>query len=69
MLNPELTLQLQDLTSHVFVHNLVAEYIVRLVLATRNPAEFNMPDLTRVIQIGNSSRATLGLTAAARAVA
>lgn len=69
VLNPELTLQLQDLTSHVFVHNLVAEYIVRLVLATRNPAEFNMPDLTRVIQIGNSSRATLGLTAAARAVA
>ena len=69
VLNPALTLQLQDLASHVFVHNLVAEYIVRLVLATRNPAEFNMPDLTRVIQIGNSSRATLGLTAAARAVA
>lgn len=57
------------MASHVFVHNLVAEYIVRLVLATRNPAEFNMPDLARVIQIGNSSRATLGLTAAARAVA
>ena len=51
VLNPALTLQLQDLASHVFVHNLVAEYIVRLVLATRNPAEFNMPDLTRVIQI------------------
>ncbi|GAA2178647.1 MoxR family ATPase [Brooklawnia cerclae] len=69
VLNPELTLQLQDMASHVFVHNLVAEYIVRLVLATRNPAEFNMPDLSRVIQIGNSSRATLGLTAAARALA
>jgi len=69
VLNPELTLQLQDLASHVFVHNLVAEYIVRLVLATRNPSEFNMPDLARVIQIGNSSRATLGLTSAARAVA
>ena len=69
VLNPELTLQLQDMASHVFVHNLVAEYIVRLVLATRNPSEFNMPDLARVIQIGNSSRATLGLTSAARAVA
>ena len=68
-LSPELTLQLQDMASHVFVHNLVAEYIVRLVLATRNPSEFNMPDLARVIQIGNSSRATLGLTSAARAVA
>ncbi|MGI5950736.1 MAG: AAA family ATPase [Brooklawnia sp.] len=69
VLNPELTLRLQDMASHVFVHNLVAEYIVRLVLATRNPAEFNMPDLSQVIQIGNSSRATLGLTSAARALA
>ncbi len=69
VLNPALTLKLQDMASHVFVHNLVAEYIVRLVLATRNPSEFNMPDLARVIMIGNSSRATLGLTAAARAVA
>ena len=33
----------------VFVHNLVAEYIVRLVLATRNPSEFNMPDLARAV--------------------
>jgi MoxR-like ATPase len=51
------------------VHNLVAEYIVRLVLATRTPAEFGMPDLASIIQIGSSSRATLGLTAAARALA
>ena len=69
VLNPELTLQLQDMASHVFVHNLVAEYIVRLVLATRTPAEFGMPDLAPVIQIGASSRATLGLVAAARALA
>ena len=51
------------------MHNLVAEYIVRLVLATRTPAEFNLPDLTSVIQIGCSPRATLGLVAAARALA
>lgn len=69
VLNPELTVQLQDMTSNIFVHNLVAEYIVRLVLATRNPVEFDLPDLAKVIQIGNSSRATLGLTAAARALA
>lgn len=69
ILNPDLTKQLQTQASHIFVHNLVAEYIVRLVLATRNPADFSMPDLAKVIQIGNSSRATLGLTAAARALA
>ena len=69
VLNPQLILQLQRQAQDVFVHNLVAEYIVRLVLATRTPSEFNLPDLTPVIQIGCSPRATLGLVAAARALA
>lgn len=69
VLDNDLVLQLQNQASNVFVHNLVAEYIVRLVLATRTPADFGMPDLTNVISIGCSPRATLGLVAAARAVA
>ncbi len=69
VLNPQQILDLQKQASDVFVHNLVAEYIVRLVLSTRAPAEFNMPDLASVIQIGCSPRATLGLVAAARALA
>ncbi|MDO5683583.1 MAG: MoxR family ATPase [Propionibacteriaceae bacterium] len=69
VLNPDLVRQLQDAASDVHVHNLVAEYIVRLVLATRTPAEFGMPDLASVIQIGCSPRATLGLVAASRALA
>jgi MoxR-like ATPase len=69
VLNPEMILTLQRQAQDVFVHNLVAEYIVRLVLATRTPAEFGLPDLTSVIQIGCSPRATLGLVAAARALA
>jgi MoxR-like ATPase len=69
VLDPQRILQLQKQASEVFVHNLVAEYIVRLVLATRTPAEFNLPDLTSVIQLGCSPRATLGLVAAARALA
>ncbi|WP_422396006.1 AAA family ATPase [Raineyella fluvialis] len=62
-------LELQQRTSHVFVHQLVAEYIVRLVLATRSPADFGLPDLADVISIGCSPRATLGLVGAARALA
>ncbi|HET9647492.1 MAG TPA: MoxR family ATPase, partial [Microlunatus sp.] len=69
VLNPAQILELQRQASDVFVHNLVAEYIVRLVLASRAPAEFNMPDLSSVIQIGCSPRATLGLVAASRALA
>lgn len=69
ILNPEMILHLQDMASNVFVHNLVAEYIVRLVLATREPSDFGMPDLESVISIGCSPRATLGLVAASRALA
>ena len=45
VLNPQMVLDLQRQAGEVFVHNLVAEYIVRLVLATRTPAEFGIPDL------------------------
>ena len=69
VLNPQMVLDLQRQAGEVFVHNLVAEYIVRLVLATRTPAEFGIPDLASVIQIGCSPRATLGLVAASRALA
>ncbi|NLE96731.1 MAG: MoxR family ATPase [Propionibacterium sp.] len=69
VLNPEVVRHLQDMASNVFVHNLVAEYIVRLVLATREPTDFGMPDLENVIQIGCSPRATLGLVSASRALA
>jgi MoxR-like ATPase len=69
VLTPENIRALQRDAEYVFVHNLVGEYIVRLVLATRLPAEFHIPDLDSVIEIGASPRATLGLAATARAVA
>ena len=69
VLGAEVVRHMQDMASNVFVHNLVSEYIVRLVLASRTPAEFGMPDLESVIQIGCSPRATLGLVAASRALA
>lgn len=69
VLTTDTIIELQDMASDVFVHNLVAEYIVRLVLATRSPGDFDMSDLEPVIQIGCSPRATLGLVAASRALA
>lgn len=69
VLSPDVVRKLQDEASKVFVHNLVAEYVVRLVMATRTPSDFGMPDLASVIQVGASPRATLGLVAAARALA
>lgn len=69
LLNPQEVLSLQDQCNRVYVHKLVAEYIVRLVIATRQPQDFDLEDLHKVIQIGCSPRATLGLVNAARALA
>ena len=69
VLTPGQILELRGAADRVFLHNLVSEYIVRIVLATRSPAEFYLHDLAGVIEIGASPRATLGLAAAARAVA
>jgi MoxR-like ATPase len=69
LLTPQRLLALQALSRTVFVHHAVAEYVVRLVLATRTPAEFGAPELARLLAYGASPRATLGLVAAARATA
>ncbi|GGL94939.1 MULTISPECIES: AAA family ATPase [Micromonospora] len=62
-------LTLQRKADQVFVHNALVDYAVRLVLATRTPAEHGMPDVAQLIQYGASPRASLGLVRATRALA
>ncbi|GAB3663823.1 MoxR family ATPase [Actinocorallia lasiicapitis] len=69
VLDPDLLLGLQRAAERITVHELVADYIVRLVMSTRQPAAYRMPDLAPLIEIGASPRATLGLVASARALA
>ncbi|MEJ3651402.1 AAA family ATPase [Actinomycetes bacterium KLBMP 9759] len=69
VLDPERVRELQHAADRVFVHHANAEYAVRLVLATRDPAAHGMPELASALQFGVSPRATLGLVAAARALA
>ena len=64
----ELT-RLQDAADKVFVHSGLIDYAVQLVLATREPASFGMPDVAGLISYGASPRASLGLVAATRAIA
>ncbi|WP_422774275.1 AAA family ATPase [Plantactinospora sp. WMMC1484] len=60
---------LQQKADRVFVHNALVDYAVRLVLATRAPAEHGMPDVAQLIQYGASPRASLGIVRATRALA
>ena len=63
---PEQLLAARDLVDRVFVEQRVEEYIVDLVMATRDPASYNLP-LQPWIQFGASPRATINLTLAAKA--
>ena len=62
-------LRLQTATDAVFAHRAVVDYAVRLVQATRVPAEHGLAELTTSIDYGASPRASLGLVAGGRALA
>jgi MoxR-like ATPase len=60
---------LQAASDAVFAHRAIMDYAVRIVFATREPAEYQLADLAPMISYGASPRASLGLIAGARALA
>ena len=68
-LKPADVLALQKAADAVFVDRAVMDYAVRLVFATRVPADHGIPDVAPHIAFGASPRGSLGLVAAARALA
>lgn len=69
VLAPGDLLRLQDVAANTFVHHALVDYVVRVVTATRTPEKFGMPDAKAWIAYGASPRASLGIIAAARALA
>ncbi|MFI6453694.1 AAA family ATPase [Streptosporangium amethystogenes] len=69
VLDPARLAALQSMADQVSVHQLVADYVVRLVMATRSPADYGLAGLEENIEIGVSPRATLGLVSAGRGLA
>lgn len=69
ILTTEQLLELQAEANQVFTHDAVRDYAVRLVMTTREPVRWGLPDLGPVIELGASPRGTLGLLAAGRALA
>lgn len=61
--------QLQQKAREVFVERSVMEYAVNLVLCTRTPENFGLPELRDYIEVGASPRASLGLVSAGRSLA
>jgi MoxR-like ATPase len=69
VLTPAELVRLQGVASTVFVHHALVDYTVRLVLATRTPGEHGLTDVAGWVAYGASPRASLGIVAAARALA
>jgi len=60
---------LQEAARRVYVDRGVVDYAVNLVLATRRPDQYGLPELSELLDYGASPRASLGLVAAGRALA
>jgi MoxR-like ATPase len=60
-------LKAREVARSVYMDEKIKEYIVRLVSASRTPAEFGMPELQGLIEVGASPRASIALAQVARA--
>ena len=58
----------REIVDNIYVDDKIKDYILSIVFATRNPAEFQL-DLKQYIRFGASPRATIYLTLAAKAQA
>ena len=67
VVNPERILQARPVLNELYMDERVENYIVDLVLATRNPKDYNLDQLEHLIDFGASPRATINLNLASRA--
>ena len=66
-ISPEDILRCRKVVREVYMDEKIKDYIISLVLATRQPAEFGLAELEGLIEYGASPRATIYLAQAARA--
>ena len=69
LLRPKQVLEARAEAQSAFVDDKVKRYIVDLVLATRDPKAAGLPELAPLLRFGASPRATLALSAGAKAYA
>ena len=65
VMKPEDILRARKLVDEIYIDGKVKDYIVDLVIATRDPASYSIP-VAEWIEYGVSPRATIGLTLAAK---
>ena len=69
VLGTEQLVELQKKTDQVYVDSSLIDFAVRMVTATRKPAEYGLKELEHYIMFGASPRASINLILTARALA
>ena len=67
IIKPRDIIKAQSTINEIYVDEKVEDYVLNLVFATRNPENYNLDDLSQLIQFGASPRATINLILAAKA--
>ena len=66
VVKPEQILSARKIVDQIHIAENIQQYIVSLVLATRNPSEYGLKDLASLINFGASPRATIFLATASK---
>ena len=67
VVTPEHILEARQVINEIYVDEKVERYIVDLIFATRNPDDYNIPEVGDLISFGASPRASINMNLAARA--
>ncbi|MBK9295107.1 MAG: MoxR family ATPase [Oligoflexia bacterium] len=57
----------RQLVTNIYIDDKVKQYIVDIVMASRQPKEFGLDSISNLLQVGGSPRATINLTKSAKA--
>ena len=69
VISPEDIVKARKVVEDVYMDEKIEEYIIDIIFATREPAEYNLQKLQNLIAYGGSPRASISLAKAARAYA
>jgi MoxR-like ATPase len=67
VITKEELLQAKKITDQIYIDEKIKNYIVDIVMASRNPEKAGLSSLKGLLQVGGSPRATIGLTRAGKA--
>lgn len=69
VITPDDIVKAREVVSEVYMDEKIEKYIIDIIFATREPAEYNLAKLQPLIAYGGSPRASISLAKAARAYA